>query len=118
MIQDFFNTADETSVGGFQLVVAVNGSVQHWERDNGDITSSPPVEGKSGKWKLVETAGTGVEHVWSLVLGSFGQKMHMVTEGTSGSFEYWEWDGKWKVVEKLPGLSDAGWVKSAPVSGG
>ncbi|KAK4235404.1 hypothetical protein C8A03DRAFT_17860 [Achaetomium macrosporum] len=118
MIQDYFNTANETSIGGFQLVVAVNGSVQHWERVNDDIGVRAPEEGVQGKWRLVETAGTGVKHVWALVHGSFSQKMHMVTEGADGRVSYWEWDGKWAVVEELPALSDAAWARSEPVSGG
>jgi hypothetical protein len=118
MIQDYLNTANETSAGGFQLAVAVNGSVQHWERVNDDIQSTAPVEGDQGKWRLVETTGTGVKHVWALVQGSFAQKMHMVTEGTDGRLLYWEWDGKWAEAEKLPALSDASWAASDPVSGG
>lgn len=118
MIQDYFNTANETSVGGFQLAVAVDGSVQHWERINEHIQREPPVEGEQGKWKLVETTGSGVKHVWALVLGSFDQKIHMVTEGDDGQLSYWERDGKWAEVEKLPALSDASWPRSDPVTGG
>ena len=117
MIQDFLNTANETSIGGFQLVVAVGGSVQHWERVNDDIQAKAPVEGVQGKWVLVETAGTGVKHVWALVQGSFNQKMHMITEGTDGQLAYWERDRKWAEVEKLPALSDT-WSASTAVSGG
>ncbi|KAJ4287032.1 hypothetical protein N0V88_007796 [Collariella sp. IMI 366227] len=118
MIQDYFNTVDETSVGGFQLLVAVNGNVQHWERINDDIGTKAPVEGNQGKWKLKETVGAGVKHVWALVQGSFRQKMHMITEGTDGSMSYWEWNGNWAVVEKLPALNDRGWANSEPVTGG
>ena len=117
MIQDFLNTANETSIGGFQLVIAVGGSVQHWERVNDDIQAKAPVEGVQGKWRLAETAGTGVKHVWALVQGSFKQKMHMITEGTDGQLTYWERDGKWAEVEKLPALSDT-WSTSTAVSGG
>ncbi|KAK4039486.1 hypothetical protein C8A01DRAFT_36524 [Parachaetomium inaequale] len=118
MIQDYLNTANETSVGGFQLAVAVNGSVQHWQRINDDIHLTAPVEGEQGKWRLVETTtGTEVKHVWALVQGSFAQKMHMVTEGADGQLSYWEWDGKWVEAEKLPAL-DASWATSDAVSGG
>ncbi|KAH6839508.1 hypothetical protein B0I37DRAFT_408920 [Chaetomium sp. MPI-CAGE-AT-0009] len=118
MIQDYFNTANESSIGGFQLAVAVDGSVQHWTRTNDDIDREAPVEGEQGKWKLTETAGTGVKHVWALVQGSFNQKMHMITEGGDGRLAYWERDGKWTEVEKLLALSDAGWPRSDPVTGG
>lgn len=118
MIQDYFSTANEYSYGGFQLVVAVNGSVQHWRRDNGDILANPPVEGGQGRWEMVEAVGVGVRHVWSLVQGSFGGKMHMATEGVDGSFSYWEWDGAWKVVEVLPGLDDGALEVTGEVNGG
>ncbi|KAK3313617.1 hypothetical protein B0H66DRAFT_584226 [Apodospora peruviana] len=107
MIQDFYNTSNESSIGDFQLVVAVNGSVQHWRRSNDDIHLNPPSFGSSrvgeGKWEMFEQTAevSGVRHVWSLVQGSFGQKMHMVTEGPDGSFSYWEWDRKWTRVENL-----------------
>lgn len=118
MIQDYLNTVNETSIGGFQLVVAVNGTVQHWERANDDINVTAPVEGEQGKWRLVESTGTGVKRVWALVQGSFNQKMHMVTGGTDGLLSYWEWDGKWASVNELPALSDTTWATSAPVTGG
>jgi hypothetical protein len=109
MIQDFFNTADETSQGGLQLVAAVDGAVQHWHRSSGD---------DAGKWEMVETVGAGVKHVWSLVQGSFAERMHMVTEGADGRYSYWEWDGAWKMVETLASLSDSGWEVTGEVSGG
>lgn len=118
MIQDYFNTVNEKSMGGFQLAVAVDGSVQHWERLNGDLDREPPVEGEQGKWKFTETVGSGVKHVWALVHGSYDHKIHMVTEGEDGQLSYWERDGKWAVIEKLPALSDASWPTSDPVTGG
>ena len=65
MIQDYLDTANEISIGGFhfQLVVAVNDTLQCWERVNDDVDDKAPVEGAQGKWKLVETTGTGVKHV-------------------------------------------------------
>ncbi|KAK3339732.1 hypothetical protein B0T25DRAFT_523452 [Lasiosphaeria hispida] len=118
MIQDYFNTANESSIGGFQLVLAVNGSVQHWWRDNSDILTLDPVLSSQGTWQLVDTVGTGVRHAWSLVQGGFGERMHMVTEGIDGSMSFWEWDGKWAVIETLPELSDKSWPKSKKVTGG
>lgn len=118
MIQDYFNTPNETSVGGFQLVVAVDGAVQHWARNNDDLHVRAPSADGEGKWRMVESAGAGVKHVWSLVQGSFSQKMHMVTEGIDGRISYWEWDGTWAVAKELPPLSDASWARSEAVSGG
>jgi hypothetical protein len=109
MIQDFFDTANETSAGGLQLVVAVDGTVQHWRRDNGE---------EGGKWLMVEAVGSGVRHVWALMQGSFGGKMHMITEGIDGRFSYWEWNGEWKVIEMLLALDDEAWEVAGEVSGG
>ncbi|KAL2272003.1 hypothetical protein VTJ83DRAFT_1374 [Remersonia thermophila] len=104
MIQDFFDTADETSVGGFQLVVAARGQVQHWVRENSDLGERAPAEGAQGRWRLVETVGGSVAKVWALVQGSFGERMHMITERLDGRYEYWEWDGRWRVMETLPAV--------------
>ncbi|OIW34301.1 cysteine proteinase [Coniochaeta ligniaria NRRL 30616] len=109
MMQDFFDTANETSVGGLQLAIAVDGAVQHWRGGSNE---------KEDTWEMVETVGTGVRHVWALVQGSFGGRMHMVTEGMNGVFSYWEWDGAWKVVETLLSLDDEGWEVAGEVSGG
>ncbi|PMD60542.1 uncharacterized protein K444DRAFT_395002 [Hyaloscypha bicolor E] len=45
MVQDYWRTQDENTPGGFQLLVVVNGQVQHWQRVNTDITSNPPKAG-------------------------------------------------------------------------
>ncbi|KAK0736469.1 hypothetical protein B0T21DRAFT_288015 [Apiosordaria backusii] len=98
MIQDNFDTIDETSACGFQLAVAVNGSVEHWRWR--------PQMGE--KWEMVQKVASdkegGIKQVWSLVQGSFAGKMHMITESVDGVIEYWEWDGKWALVEKITGL--------------
>jgi hypothetical protein len=106
MIQDFFDTVDENNVGGFQLVVAVSGQVQHWVRDNRNLSQQKPIEGAQGQWRLVESVGNGVLRVWAMVQGSFGQKMHMITEGADGRFSYWEWDGRWERLGTLPTLDE------------
>lgn len=113
MIQNFSNTINETSIGDFHLVVALpkTGTIQHWRRNNDDIHIRAPSANGSGKWELIEeTSGgskTKVKSVWSLVQGSFDEKMHMVTEQTDGTFVYWEWDPdgreekRWSVVGTL-----------------
>lgn len=80
-------------------MTAVDGKVQHWVRQ------------AEGRWEMVENIGTGVKHVWSLVQGSFWGMMHMITEGSDGSLDYWGWDGGWVVVEKLKGLNEEGWAR-------
>ncbi|KAB5522892.1 hypothetical protein GE09DRAFT_1154490 [Coniochaeta sp. 2T2.1] len=109
MIQDFFDTENEATAGGLQLVVAVNGGIEHWRRDNG---------AGSGEWEMVEAVGKGVRHVWGLVQGSFGGKMHMVTEGTDGRVSYWEWDETWRTVDTLMPLDDEGWRTNDEARGG
>ncbi|KAK4650980.1 hypothetical protein QC762_700920 [Podospora pseudocomata] len=95
MIQDNFDTKDETTPCGFQLVVAVNGSVEHWRWR--------PQMGE--QWEMIQrvTAGPGqeVKQVWSLVQGSSAGKMHMITESREGMADYWEWDGMWSLIDKL-----------------
>ncbi|KAL2195394.1 protease [Corynascus similis CBS 632.67] len=123
MIQDYASgTANETSVGGFQLVVAAaDGSVQHWERNNDDLHARAPAEGTQGKWQLVEEttpSDTGVKHVWALLQGSFNGRLHMITENVDGRLSYWERDGKWFEIEKLLAPGDAAWSRSEPVTGG
>lgn len=109
MIQDFYATENELSQGKLRLVVAVGGEVQHWVRQG------------EGKWEMLDSSAgeEGVRNVWSLVQGSFGGKMQMLTEGgADGGYDYWEWDGKWHVVERLKAVGEEGWKKGIPVSGG
>jgi len=42
MIQGQFGMVDELGVGNFELIVAVNGSIQHWWRDNSALAIEPP----------------------------------------------------------------------------
>ncbi|KAK3994275.1 hypothetical protein QBC44DRAFT_392743 [Cladorrhinum sp. PSN332] len=109
MIQDFSGTESELSAGKLRVVVAVGGQVQHWVRHTEGST------GSAGKWELVESVGANVRNIWSLVQGSFGEKMHMITEDADGSLDYWEWDGRWVVVERLKGVAEDGWSGSSPV---
>ncbi|KAK3301732.1 uncharacterized protein B0T15DRAFT_563232 [Chaetomium strumarium] len=113
MIQDFFHTRNETSVGGFQLVVATaDGGVQHWERvndDDDDIGTSTEEEEEQEegkKWRLVETVagGSRVRHVWALVQGSFDRRMQMVTEGVDGDRRHASYEYKSHTLKRDPSL--------------
>ena len=110
MIQDFLGTADETVAGGLQLIVAAAaGRAQHWRWGNTD----------DSEWELAEAVREGVRHVWGLLQGSFGGRMHMITEGIDGRFSYWEWNGGWKMIEVLRNADDQGLGdRSGEVSGG
>lgn len=110
MIQDFW-TPTETAFGGFQLLVAVNGTVHHYQRRNEDILSNPPVEGAEGKWERVGSFGTGVKHVWGLVQGAGNMAMEAVVEDYMGDLWNWQYTyesdgsfvgGAWRRLEKLP----------------
>ncbi|KAK0729609.1 hypothetical protein B0H67DRAFT_630235 [Lasiosphaeris hirsuta] len=105
MIQDYW-TADEKAFGGFQLLVAVDGKVQHWERGNDDIITNPPAPGSSGPWAQVRTFGEGeVKHVWGLVQGSFGGALDAIVEDHSGDMWHWRFSGspsEWRLVDSVP----------------
>ncbi|KAK3361504.1 hypothetical protein B0T24DRAFT_538893 [Lasiosphaeria ovina] len=108
MIQDYWGTADERSPGGFQLVVVVNGYVQHWQRINSNIASSPPVAGARGPWTQIRTYGNGhIKHVWSLVQGSFRGILDSVIEDFNGDMWHYQFvgdPGQWKLMGIVPGV--------------
>jgi hypothetical protein len=107
MIQDYWRTTDETKPGGFQLLVVKDGNVQHWQRINTNIATSPPVAGSKGPWSQVRTFGNGhIKHVWSLVQGSFMGILDAVVEDFNGDMWHYQFagdPGQWKLVTKLPG---------------
>jgi hypothetical protein len=108
MIQDYWRTDNETTPGGFQLCVAANGQVQHWQRVNTDIETNPP-QGSDlspGKWRLEFTFGSNIKHVWSLIHGSFNQALEMVVEDYQGNLWHWEYSGNpgaWAPTALIPG---------------
>jgi hypothetical protein len=109
MIQDFWRTNDETTPGGFQLLVAVNGRVQHWQRVNTNINTNPPREGGGrGSWGLVKTFGSGnIKAVWGLVQGSFRGALDAVVEDNNGNMWHWRYGGSpgdWTVQASVPGV--------------
>lgn len=103
MIQDFWETRYEDSIGGFQLLVAKDGYAEHWQRVNEDILENPPVEGEQGMWEKVGEFGDGeIRHVWGLVQGSFNFALEAVVEDVDGALWYWEYTGEWKKRARLP----------------
>lgn len=106
MIQDFWRTDDERSPGGFQLLVAVHGQVQHWQRVNNDIYTNPPSSGGAGPWAHVLTFGSDIKHVWGLVHGSFAQSLEAVVEDTNGDMWHWQYtNAGWTQMAKVPGVA-------------
>jgi hypothetical protein len=104
MVQDYWRTEDETTPGGFQLLIAVNGKVQHWQRVNTNINTSPPQHGGPGPWGHVLTFGQNIKNVWSLIHGSINQSLEAIVEDNQGNLWHWEYTSAgWNQVAKVPG---------------
>lgn len=110
MIQDFWNTQYEYSIGGFQLLVAgADGNVHHWQRNNYDILVYPPAEGNKGKWEEICSFGDGdIKHVWGLVQGSFSFALDAIVEDDKGVLWHWRYTGEWVKGAKLPSVWEYG----------
>lgn len=104
MVQDYWRTQDENTPGGFQLLVVVNGQVQHWQRVNTDITSNPPKAGGPGRWHHVLTFGIDIKNVWGLVHGSYGMALEAVVEDMQGVLWHWQYTNSWAKVAVIPNL--------------
>jgi hypothetical protein len=103
MVQDYWRTQDENTPGGFQLLVAVNGQVQHWQRINTNIVANPSTAGGPGGWAHVLTFGTNIVNVWSLVHGSLNQALEAIVEDRSGNLWHWEYtNAGWNQVAQVP----------------
>jgi hypothetical protein len=103
MVQDYWRTQDENTPGGFQLLVAVDGQVQHWQRINTNIVADPPRAGGPGGWAHVLTFGTNIVNVWSLVHGSLNQALEAIVEDRSGNLWHWEYtNAGWNQVAEVP----------------
>lgn len=106
MIQDYWRTVDETTPTGFQLLVAVDGRVQHWERVNTFIRTRPPLP-RGNQWGHLWTFGRGVKHVWSLVQGSYRGQLDAVVEDFAGEMWHWVFSGTpgvWRLTGRVPGV--------------
>jgi hypothetical protein len=119
MIQDHWatwNTADEGSVGGFQvLVVNEKGYVNHYQRRNDDLAAgglpSNPNNQPVVNWQAVSVFGDGTQkRVWSLVHGSYNQTLEAVIEDVNGVLWHWQYtglpsgwnfSGAWKKMEVI-----------------
>lgn len=105
MIQSNYVTSNENGIGNFELLVAVNGEVQHWRRNNGNIATVAPPTGTSGSWGLTAVFGSNVRHVWSLLQGPFNRNMEAIVELNNGVMQQWAWDSVnlvWQAGEVLP----------------
>jgi C1A family cysteine protease len=103
MIQSNYGTQNEFGVGNFELLVAVNGEVQHWRRDNSNLVTTTPPSGVQGRWNRVTTFGNNVRHVWSLLQGPYFQNLEAILEMNDGTLQHWFWDSvTWQFSEVLP----------------
>lgn len=104
MIESSYYTQSEYDVGTFELLVAVDGKVQHWWRDNSNIQNVPPeAEGSVSPWALRGTFGSDVQHVWSLLQGPFYQNLEAIVELGDGSLQHWYYqESVWYIGADLP----------------
>ena len=86
MIEGQFGAADETKQGNYELCVAVNGSIQHWWRNN---------QG-AGNWSNSATFGANVAQVLGLVESSYGFDLEVIAQLNNGSLQHlWRDGGGW-----------------------
>jgi len=88
MIQSNYGTQNEKSIGNFELLAAVNGRVQYWRRNNSNLGTTGPQPGVVGPWSLVNTFGSGIHSVWSLLQGPFNQDMEAIVELDNGYLQH------------------------------
>jgi C1A family cysteine protease len=105
MIQSNYGTKDENGVGNFELLVAKDGHVEYWRRDNSNLATQNPSSGTSKPWVLQAVFGSGIKHVWSLLQGPFYQNMEAVVELDDGTLQHWIWSlatAQWSFDVNLP----------------
>jgi len=87
MIQGEYGAANEYKPGNFELCVAVNGSVQHWWRDNSG----------SQQWNHSATFGSNVDCVAALIESSydFNLEVIVVTRNNQLQHHYRDGNGNW-----------------------
>jgi hypothetical protein len=103
MIESNYGTRNENGIGNFELLVAVNGQIQHWRRDNKNLATEPPHKGHKGPWSHLATFGHDVRHVWSLMQGPIYQNLETIVELKDGSMQHWYRDSSgWHFLKTLP----------------
>jgi hypothetical protein len=84
MIQGQFGMTTENSLGNFELVIAKNGAVDHWWRDNA---------GGSMGWNYSTSFGSNVARVVALLEGSFGFNLEVIVLRNDGMLQHYWRDG-------------------------
>jgi hypothetical protein len=109
MIESNHVTINEFGIDNFELLVAVNGQVQHWRRYNGNLATLQPPKGTGRSWGLAAVFGSNVRHVWSLLQGPYNRNMEAIVELNNGSLQHWWWNsatGLWGVGPPPSGVDE------------
>jgi len=91
MIEGQYSAANETLQGNYELCVAVNGSIQHWWRDNQGTQN----------WQMSTTFGTNVPgatiaEVLGLVESSYGFDLEVIALLSTGGLQhFWRQGSTW-----------------------
>lgn len=92
MIRSYWNALNENDPESLQLVFAVEGSIQRWQRNVNDLQAGGTMsEGSQGEWQHVYTFGSDVKHCWSLMHSGFNHQLEMIVERTSGALVHWHY---------------------------
>lgn len=114
MIQANHGTNTENDIGEFHVCVAVNGQVQHWIRDNSALATERPIPGhldpvyykesRKMRWRLANTFGSNVKHVWGMMESAYHFNIEIIVETTDGKLAHayldWpsmKWSGPWNI---------------------
>jgi len=86
MLEGMFGAPDEVTPGNYELCVAVNGTAQHWWRNN--------VDG-AGTWSMSATFGENVAGVVGMIEGSFGFDLEVILLLKDGKLQHYWRNGSW-----------------------
>lgn len=85
MIQGQYGMANEGGPNGnFELVVSVQGSLQHWWRDNASGSMA---------WRMSATFGSNIAAAVGLCQGSWGMNLEVIALRTDGQLQHFFRDG-------------------------
>jgi len=96
MIEGQFNSLTESSLGDFELCVAVGDQFQHWRW-------SDPLDTGARSWNLADTFGSNVEEVVALIESSFTFQLELIVLRTDDRLQHYRRDGAgWHAGDILP----------------
>ena len=80
LIEGMYNATDETVPGNYELVVAVNGAIQHW------YTNAPTTD--AATWAMSASFGSNIKEVLGLIQSSFGFNLELIALLNDGSLQH------------------------------